>query len=250
MNTTAQLETVNANVKKIHGLDNQQPMLYNVKVYSIYKITNTITGMSYIGFTTRRICDRWEEHVANSRGRRKRKSKLYVAIAKYGSKAFVRTCLATVYREDEAKKLEAKYIKQFNTCDNGYNSNLGGCGFRDVPKDMGQRIKEGKRKAQERRENPEKFKDEKPPIKKEFWETGAKNPLAKTYLVRFPNGEEHIVTGLKKFCREHNIHAGDMSYSGKSKGYVVMARFIDYPSGEYTQAGGNGEGPSPHNEGS
>jgi group I intron endonuclease len=240
MNTTAQSETINANVGKIHGLVNQQPLLADITIYRIYKATNTLTGMSYIGYTSRRICDRWDEHVANSRGRRKRKSKFYAAIAEYGSKAFTRTYLATTCDEDKAKELEAKYIKIYDTCDNGYNSNAGGCGLSDYSEEWKERVKEGRRKAQERRENPEKFKEEKPPVKKEFWETGAKNPFAKTYLIRFPNGEEHMITGLNKFCREHDIRAGDMSSTGKSKGYVVLKRFNDQRFVSYTQAGGNG----------
>jgi hypothetical protein len=213
--------------------------------YKIYKLTNTVTGMCYIGYTTRRLCDRWDEHTANSRGGRKRSSKLYVAIAKYGSASFVKDLLATAQTLEEAKRLEAKYIKLFDSCHNGYNSNLGGCGFLDYPKHLIQKSKESKLQKQMARENGLPDVAAKPPARKEFWESGKKNPMAKTYRVQCPNGEEVIVTGIKQFCRERNILVGDMCGKyGRSKGYLVLERLNDYPLGEYTQASGSGEAPN------
>jgi len=82
------------------------------------------------------------------------------------------------------------------------------------------------------------------------------------YLIRFPDGTVHLVTGWNKFIREHNLNAGNLwktfnpikrtyeingryyTYWQKynhTKGYTLLGKFNDYPETEYLQAEGSGE---------
>lgn len=81
------------------------------------------------------------------------------------------------------------------------------------------------------------------------------------YLVRFPDGTVHIITGWKKFCREYSLNEGNLwatfkprkktySYKGNGgpkyytyyvkanhcKGYVLLGKFNDYLGTEYVSS--------------
>ena len=81
------------------------------------------------------------------------------------------------------------------------------------------------------------------------------------YIVRFPDDEVRVVTGYKKFCREHKLNEGNLwqtyqpfkrTYSIKGKhytywkrnktckGYTLLGKFNDYLGTEYLQAEGSG----------
>jgi len=197
--------------------------------YKVYKITNTVNGKSYIGMTTRRICDRWEEHVANSKGKRKRSSKFYTAIAEFGPKVFIKDILCTVATKEEAKAAEAKYISEFDTYNDGYNSNFGGAGFAVFPRDIVDKIQESHRIRKltgiKRSDIPPEPYDY---AKMELYQqSGAANPLAKTYRVRCPNGEEVTFTGLKDFCREHDLLPQSLLSCKNHRGYSLLAKLND-----------------------
>lgn len=82
------------------------------------------------------------------------------------------------------------------------------------------------------------------------------------YIIRFPDGTIHLVTGWNKFIREHNLNAGNLwrtlnpvkttyeingrfyTYYQKNhhcKGYTLLGKFNDYPDREYIQMDGSGE---------
>ena len=85
----------------------------------IYKITNQISGKSYIGQTrniSRRIC----EHLSGDGSRL-----MMIDIAKHGVKKFSFEVLRCIYDEPHLDHLEDYYIKVFNTlAPNGYNLRL------------------------------------------------------------------------------------------------------------------------------
>lgn len=82
------------------------------------------------------------------------------------------------------------------------------------------------------------------------------------YIIRFPDGTIHLVTGWNKFIRERNLNAGNLwktfnpvkrtyeingrfyTYWQKynhTKGYTLLGKFNDYPDREYIQMDGSGE---------
>ena len=96
-------------------------------MHSIYKITNLITGKSYVGFTSREPSIRWSKHkTAAVRGQ---DGQLYDAIRKHGLDAFVFEVIETdIVDKQEALDQEVYYIDRFNTFKEGYNATLGGTG--------------------------------------------------------------------------------------------------------------------------
>lgn len=92
----------------------------------IYKITNTINGLVYIGCTVNSLKKRFYEHIYRCE-KTDYKSKLYNAIKKYGIDNFkielVEECdLSCIYEN------EKKYIDLYDSYHNGLNSTFGGEG--------------------------------------------------------------------------------------------------------------------------
>lgn len=100
----------------------------------IYKITNTINGKVYIGYTSRDVKTRFKEHFINAKhNNKKRKEKLtYIqkAIIKYGKKSFVIESLYDLpnNKQEVWGKFEQYYINKYksNNKKNGYNLTKGG----------------------------------------------------------------------------------------------------------------------------
>ena len=82
------------------------------------------------------------------------------------------------------------------------------------------------------------------------------------YIIRFPDGSIHLVTGWNRFIRDHSLNAGNLwrtlnpvkrtyeingrfyTYYQKNrhcKGYTLLGKFNDYPDREYIQMDGSGE---------
>lgn len=92
----------------------------------IYKVINTINGMSYVGQTNRNIEERWSEHCKPSLATR---SYLSNAIKKYGINNFQIEELTKANSQEELDLLESKFIIDHNTLfPNGYNLKTGGNG--------------------------------------------------------------------------------------------------------------------------
>jgi group I intron endonuclease len=198
-------------------------------MYTIYKITNKIDGMSYIGVTRRDLKVRLKEHCGLNHGYR---TKLGSAIVAHGIDSFTIDPLAKATSVDEAKELEKSYIERFDTRKNGYNVRAGGEG--------GFIISEHTRAAMALAKiGDSRCADNFGP----HTNKGAKNPRAKSYRVEYPDGSIHVISGARAFCREHDVSFCKLFTKGKSKGYKVLGRFIDQSLGSYTQAGGNGEYP-------
>jgi len=94
----------------------------------IYKITNTLNGKCYIGYTKTNITTRWQRHVKELNKGTNRK--LYDAMRKYGVKNFT---IEEIDRDDTATQeewlhLETLYIIVYDAVDYGYNMTYGGMG--------------------------------------------------------------------------------------------------------------------------
>lgn len=94
--------------------------------YKIYIHTIRNTGKSYIGFTSKSIEERLEQHWKNmTLGI---DTHFYRGLRKYGLKSLITRELASVQSRDEALMMEQKYISEFNTYKAGYNMTKGGEG--------------------------------------------------------------------------------------------------------------------------
>ena len=88
----------------------------------VYKITNKVSGKSYVGQTIRDVKTRFIEHAAQDR-----KYPISNAIRKYGKTNFVIETLLETDNIEVLNKKEEEYINKFNTLTpNGYNLKEGG----------------------------------------------------------------------------------------------------------------------------
>lgn len=93
--------------------------------WCIYKHTNKINGKVYIGQTCQRPKERWQ----NGKGYIGC-PKFWAAIEEFGWDAFEHEILIdNISTQDEANEFEQKYIAEYDSYHNGYNSTLGGKGF-------------------------------------------------------------------------------------------------------------------------
>ena len=93
---------------------------------TIYKITNTINGKEYIGFTIHTIEERWRQHCWTNRGRN---CPMQSAIRKYGKDMFTHQTLYENENDEWMLKVaESFFIQLYGTKKNGYNCTDGGEG--------------------------------------------------------------------------------------------------------------------------
>lgn len=93
-------------------------------VCGIYKITNRITGLCYIGQSVD-IAKRWKDHAKCGLGiDTPAQNKLYQAMLKYGLTNFTFELLEECER-DLLNEKEKFYISLYQACDYGYNSTAG-----------------------------------------------------------------------------------------------------------------------------
>ena len=92
-----------------------------MKIIGIYKITNTVTGDSYIG-SSNNVKRRWTAHKWKSTWNRYPNKQLYKDMQKYGVENFVFELLEEVEIE-HLKELEQKFIETLKPTYNDRNSN-------------------------------------------------------------------------------------------------------------------------------
>ena len=99
----------------------------------IYKITNQISGKSYVGKTLQSVHQRWKGHCSDKN--RYPERPLYRAMNKYGIENFtieeVEKC-----SDSEARDKECYWINFYDTYKNGYNATLGGDGISHLNYDL------------------------------------------------------------------------------------------------------------------
>ena len=96
-----------------------------MKIYSIYKATNTVNGKVYIGFASN-FKNRIAVHRSSSN---KEDSKFYRAIRKYGFDAFVWEIIyQSLDHEFCLNIMEPFFIREYDSKNSGYNSTDGGDG--------------------------------------------------------------------------------------------------------------------------
>lgn len=200
--------------------------------YLVYRLTNTVNGKAYIGITSRTLNARWSEHVERAR-QGLRGSRIYDALRKYGKDAFVREVLAEAESEEAVRLLEREHIIANDTYESGYNSNLGGEGFLKFPDHIRLKIsmaQKGKIISAECRKKMSEAKLGRPECAEHFGDhtkKGSGNPRAKSFRVRFPDGSEHTVCGLRAFCRDNGLSMRHLKGRAQTKGYALLERFND-----------------------
>lgn len=93
----------------------------------VYRVVHIETGKSYIGVTTRGLCERKAEHLKDME--RNSPYPFHQAIATYGPDAFKFEQIDTANSTDELAKKEKQYISKYDSMENGYNLDCGG-GFK------------------------------------------------------------------------------------------------------------------------
>jgi group I intron endonuclease len=92
-------------------------------MYTVYKLTNQITGQSYIGYS-KQVRRRMYRHKRNAK--LNVRGPLYDAIREYGMDNFSFNILFETDNEKEADSKEIELIKEYNTTIDGYNVQSGG----------------------------------------------------------------------------------------------------------------------------
>ena len=105
--------------------------MYNVdkeegQAMKIYKVTNNINGMIYIGKTKRDIAKRWKQHCIDAKKPLMR-FKLQEAILEYGADNFTIECIDEAQTDQEACEKEIFWIEHYQCIfPKGYNVSKGG----------------------------------------------------------------------------------------------------------------------------
>lgn len=96
-----------------------------MNIHTIYKITHTPTGMSYIGYSGM-VERRWKVYRKLKLGG-SYKRKIERAIAKYGIDQFEFTILyQSLHRDHTLDEMEDHFITEFDTLNTGFNMRVGG----------------------------------------------------------------------------------------------------------------------------
>ena len=236
------------NAEKFIGLGNQKPRLEEMK--RVYLIRNKVNGKHYVGVTTQSVRQRWAEHISRFK-RGDRDHKLYLAMRKYGPENFECMVIKTLTNGsiEELKELEMHYIRVYDTLQNGYNMTPGG----DViailtAKKISDALTGRKHSAEHCRRLWESRKANPNYVSPGEWARQNPNALAKYWRVQHPDGHIEVVHNLNTFCKKYSLSFNLMlavlkGWQRHHKGFVLLARFIDYPEKEYSQAAGNSAHP-------
>ena len=93
----------------------------------VYQHINSITNKCYIGWTSKTIDKRWQQHVDLSI-KKHIDNKFQNALRKYGTECWGHKILVENLTNEEAKEKEKQLIELYNSYHNGYNSTKGGDG--------------------------------------------------------------------------------------------------------------------------
>ena len=91
----------------------------------VYLITNRVNQKQYVGQTTRKLQQRWNDHIAASKDE-SNDFALYRAIRKYGVESFTIEPLVECDSADELNYAEQYFIEALGTLKEGYNMTSGG----------------------------------------------------------------------------------------------------------------------------
>jgi len=169
----------------------------------IYKITNPSNGKCYIGQTNQGLKQRKKEHFCRFKSFG-RDHKVYLAFKKYGFEHFTWEILEDNISEVHLNEREKYYISKYNSFNRGYNMTDGGDGVSEETRAKLSKIFKGRvitwrdKIIKTRRENFLKG------LHNHHTPEGSDNKNSKKYVIVEPDGTEHIVDGIGKWCRDWN----------------------------------------------
>ena len=105
----------------------------------VYKLTNKVNGMLYIGITTCSLAKRWREHKCAAKSGLD--TPLYRAMRKYGIDAFDMVLIHEGKTREEIQSMEKHFIAELGTyvrVGKGYNLTLGGEGEGKIVRKVGE----------------------------------------------------------------------------------------------------------------
>ena len=197
----------------------------SMNIYSIYKATNKSNGKIYIGFDSN-WPKRRNEHKTDSK---RRKTKFCNAIKKYGWDSFE---WEVIYQSKDynhtLEKMENKFIVEYDSYRNGYNSTLGGEGSKGIKlskehKNKISKSNKGKKVSEETKELLREIRKNQKNVDisgiGSYWRGRKRSKedlekksqiFGKEWIVIKPNGERMNIKSLRKFCRENDLSASHM----------------------------------------
>lgn len=98
----------------------------NKRKYIVYKITNTVNSLIYIGRTTQPLKARWRTHLSGLNAAKNRYIRLYCAMREFGREVFKIEVVATANSFSELKTLEKEWILKTRSYlpEIGYNMSI------------------------------------------------------------------------------------------------------------------------------
>ncbi|NMC75868.1 MAG: GIY-YIG nuclease family protein [Candidatus Methanofastidiosa archaeon] len=190
----------------------------------VYIATNLITNKSYIGKTTKGLARRRTEHCSFDSP----KTIFQCAIQKYGKNSFVWKILKECQEPNDLIEMEKFFISKYQTTnlEKGYNMTAGGDGFAHGEKNPSHRLdvklKISKALAGKKLSDSHKNKIANSLTGSKLSEShklaiasglkghkgtkGHLNPMAKEWIVIFPDGHEEKICGLREFCRNNKLN--------------------------------------------
>jgi len=131
----------------------------NVYMICLYKITNTQNNKCYIGYTSKSLNERWDQHKTGALRIRDNR-KFYNAIRKYGLEAWNTEVLLEVTTITEAKNKEIELISLYDSYNTGYNATKGGDGNNGIimTEESNQKRSNALKGVPKSKETVEKFK--------------------------------------------------------------------------------------------
>ena len=177
-----------------------------MRIYSIYKLTNTVNNKTYIGFTSLKPTKRFKLHFSNAKmcyGQ----SAIHSAIRKYGKEAFKMDVIYESYLKDYALSyLEPMFIKHYKQQGEAqYNISLGGEGSPGRVQSKSERAMRSviMKEISSRKDVIEKKRMA--TINK--WLNGDYRGNVKSWEVTHPNGDVEVMENLKEKCGTRTIYA-------------------------------------------
>jgi group I intron endonuclease len=195
-------------------------------IYSIYKITNTVNNKIYIGFTSKSVDNRFNDHINRIN---KPEQAIHYAMAKYGINNFIiESIYQSLDKQHTKNVMEGYFIKEYQShvdLGHGYNMSDGGDGVVNPSKTT--RHKQGSANRGKKRGPPSdstraligianskktRTQAEKDHLSK--INTGKKQSVesrlkrSKEWLVTSPSGELFNIINLSQFCRDKNLDRG------------------------------------------